>query len=309
MKKALAHTLFFALLAFSFSWAIFFALDVWFIPTFAPQFDAALLAVIGMFGHFLGMAGPALAALVMWRRLDDTLRPEWKWSRARNYLGGAATILALRGVSLAAGALTTSNDFYFRNSLEPHLWALLIGALTLGWLAGMGEELGWCAYLLPLLTPTFGRIGAVVISGIVRGLWHLPVVAAPLIFAASQNEMPLDALGANVLLVAFALVVSNLLFGAAMGWLWFKTESVPLLGWTHQWFDVARDFGLLLVFGAASSDATMLVWSIGIHLLGIVALVWLARQALSRPRRMRACPRRIRTVERGSPVTRHPSHF
>lgn len=278
MKKVLAHTLFFALLAFSFSWAIFFALDVWFIPTFAPQFKAALLAVIGMFGHFLGMAGPALAALVLWRRLDDTLRPEWKWNRARNYLGVAATILALCGVSLAAGALTTSNDFYFRNSLEPHLWALLIGALTLGWLAGMGEELGWCAYLLPLLTPTFGRIGAVVISGIARGLWHLPVVLAPLMLAASQNEMPPDALGANVLLIALALMISNILFGAAMGWLWFKTASVPLLGWAHQWFDIARDFGLLLIFGAVSSDATTLVWSIGIHLLGIVALGLLARR-------------------------------
>lgn len=278
MNKALAHTLFFALLAFSFSWAIFFALDVWFIPTFAPQFDASLLAVIGMFGHFLGMAGPALAALVMWRRFDDTLRPEWKWCRARNYLGVAATILALRGVSLAVGAVTTSNEFYFLNSFESYMWVMLIGALTLGWLAGMGEELGWCAYLLPLLAPAFGKIGAVVISGIARGLWHLPVVLAPLIFAASQNEMPLNALGANVLLIALALVISNILFGAAMGWLWLKTESVPLLGWTHQWFDIARDFGLLLLFGAASSDATTLVWSIGIHLLGIVALGLLARR-------------------------------
>lgn len=307
--KSIQHTLFFALLAFSFSWAIFLALDVWFIPTFASRLNAAHLAVMAMFGHFLGMAGPALAALVMWRCLNDAPRPVWKWSRASYYVWIAAALLVWRGVSLAAGMLAAPNDFQFRASFESYQWALLVGALTLGWFAGMGEELGWCAYLLPRLTPAFGKIGAMVISGIVRGLWHLPVVVAPLLLVTWKGEMTLDTFGANVLLVAFALALSNILFGAAMSWLWFKAESVPLVGWAHQCFDVARDFGLLLVISAASSDATTLVWSVGIHLLGIVALAWLARQALSRPRRMRACPRRIRTVERGSPVTRHPSHY
>lgn len=288
--KSIQHTALFALLAFSFSWAIFLALDVWFIPTFAPRFDAAHLAVLAMFGHFWGMAGPALAALVMWRRLNDAPRPVWKWSRASYYAWVAAALLIWRGVSLAAGALAAPHDFQFRNSFESYQWALLVGALTLGWFAGMGEELGWCAYLLPRLTPAFGKIGAVMISGIVRGLWHLPVVVAPLLVVAWKGEMNLDALAANVLLVAFALMLSNILFGAAMGWLWFKTESVPLLGWTHQCFDVARDFGTLLVIGAANNDTTMLVWSVGIHLIGIIALVWLARQALSRPRRMRENP-------------------
>jgi membrane protease YdiL (CAAX protease family) len=281
-SRALGHTLLFALVAFAYSWAIFFALDVWFIPTFAHQFDASLVAVVGMFGHFLGMAGPALAAFVMWRRFDHALRPVWKWSHARYYFAIAAVVLVLRGVSLAAGAWEAPNELAVRNPFASYLWLILIGGLTLGWLAGMGEELGWCAYLLPLLAPSFGKIGAVVISGIVRGLWHLPVVIAPLILVASQNELSLDTFGANVLTITLALALSNILFGAAMGWLWFKTASVPLVGWAHQCFDVARDFGiLLLVLSATNGDTAALVWSVGIHLIGLGALGWLARQAWS----------------------------
>jgi len=278
-RRALARALLFALLAFAYSWAIFFALDVWLIPTFAHQFDASLVAVVGMFGHFLGMAGPALAALVMWRYFDNALRPAWKWSRARNYLGIAAAVLAWRGVSLAVGAADAPGGLTFRFSSETYLWLMLVSGLTVGWLAGMGEELGWCAYLLPLLAPSFRKIGAVIISGIARGLWHLPVVLAPLLVATGKDEMPLDPFDANILLIAFALTLSNILFGAAMGWLWFKTESVPLLGWAHQSFDVARDFGTLLFFSVAQSDAAALTWSVGIHLVGLGALGWLARQA------------------------------
>ncbi|MCC7161064.1 MAG: CPBP family intramembrane metalloprotease [Anaerolineae bacterium] len=286
-SRALAHALLFALLALAYSWAIFLAFDVWLIPTLANQIDASLVAVVGMFGHFLGMAGPALAALIMWRYPASTLRPAWNWSRARYYLGIAAAVLVWRGVALAAGALETSNELALRNPFESYLWLLLVGGLTFGWVAGMGEELGWCAYLLPLLAPTFRKIGAVTLSGIVRGLWHLPVVIVPLILVASQDKASQQALGVTVLTAALALVVSNILFGAAMGWLWFKTESIPLVGWAHQWFDVARDFGLLLAAGTASSDAAMLLWSVGIHLLGLGALGWLARQEFRKQKEIR----------------------
>lgn len=63
-----------------------------------------------------------------------------------------------------------------------------------------------------------------------------------------------------------------------MGWLWFKTESIALAGWAHQWFDAVRDFAPLLIMGAAGSAATALAWSILIHLIQLVALIWLARQ-------------------------------
>jgi hypothetical protein len=63
-----------------------------------------------------------------------------------------------------------------------------------------------------------------------------------------------------------------------MGWLWFTRGSVALVGWAHQWHDLARDAGLVLVVGAANSPATALAWSLFIHALGLAAL-WGMRQA------------------------------
>ena len=55
-----------------------------------------------------------------------------------------------------------------------------------------------------------------------------------------------------MIIVAFQLVVSNVLFGAVFGWIWYRTESVPLVGWLHFWFDLVRDVAAMLIVGYAS---------------------------------------------------------
>lgn len=43
-------------------------------------------------------------------------------------------------------------------------------------LPAAGEELGWRAYLYPALTQRFGYVWAVVIGGIIWGVWHAPLI-------------------------------------------------------------------------------------------------------------------------------------
>ena len=57
------------------------------------------------------------------------------------------------------------------NSLQALLLAPILNALFC-----FGEEFGWRAYLLPKLMPLGGR-RAVLLSGIIWGLWHAPVIA------------------------------------------------------------------------------------------------------------------------------------
>jgi len=38
-----------------------------------------------------------------------------------------------------------------------------------------GEEFGWRGYLLPRLAP-LGGISAAIITGVIWGLWHTPVI-------------------------------------------------------------------------------------------------------------------------------------
>ncbi len=113
----------------------------------------------------------------------------------------------------------------------------------------MGEETGWCAYLLPRLSPSAGKAGAMIVSGAIRGLWHWPVVISPLIAQVVAGEItPAQLAGAGVV-IAFQLMLSNVLFGAVFGWIWYRTESVPLVGWLHYWYDMIRDITLMLLVG------------------------------------------------------------
>jgi len=66
--------------------------------------------------------------------------------------------------------------------LDPTLLAVIqiVAAVTiapvLNGLFAFGEEFGWRAYLLPKLYP-LGRRRAIVLSGVVWGVWHWPVIA------------------------------------------------------------------------------------------------------------------------------------
>ncbi len=268
----------FALLAMAFSWPVLLAVDGWLLPRAAGRLDAAALAAAGLLGHLLAMAGPAVAALLLWRRQPGSVRPAFRWGRPADYLWLALALLALRGGSLLIGALAGAGMWPWRSPFEPGVAVILAGSLTLGWLGGLGEEVGWCAYLLPRLTPAFGRVGAVVIAGIIRGFWHLPLLLMPLAAAVGRGELAPAQAASSALAAALALALSNILFGAALGWLWFRRQSMALVGWAHQWHDLARDAGLVLAVGAASSPATALAWSLAIHALGLAALWSLRRE-------------------------------
>lgn len=277
-RRALHGAALFGLAACAFSWIVFFGLELWFIPTFLPADGRPALVLSQLFGHYLGMMGPAIAALAMWRAFESPSRPAFRWGRLSFYLWSAAALVLMRGAALAFGWLAGPDDLQLRAAFASQPWFVLGASLTFGWLAGMGEELGWCAYLLPLLEPAWGKLGAVMLAGVIRGVWHLPVVVMPLLVQALKNETAWDGLIANALIVTAALILSNILFGAVMSWLWFKTASVALAGWAHQWFDLTRDAAAIFVAGLAGSSATTLAYSLGIHLLGLVALLWLGRQ-------------------------------
>lgn len=280
---ALRHAGRFALLAMAFSWPVLLAVDGWLLPLAADRLASASLAALGLFGHLLAMAGPAIAALLLWRRHPTPARPAFRWGRPADYLWLTLAALLLRAGTLLVGYLVEPGTLHWRSAVEPGVGVILIGSLTVGWLAGLGEEVGWCAYLLPGLTPAFGRVGAVIIAGIIRGLWHLPLLLLPLLVAIGHGELAPASAAVAGLAAALGLALSNVLFGALMGWLWFKRESMALVGWAHQWHDLARDAGLVLVIGAASSPATALTWSLAIHALGLAAL-WSIRQSERRAR-------------------------
>ncbi len=256
----------FVFISFLFSWPIFFAVDGWLEPMFAAQDNEAAARLSVLLGHALAMLGPALAALYLWcTRQKET--PVWSWSKSRYY-----GIVAL--VMLAFWTLPGLIGLFFgdkiQSPVEAQMWIRIIIFLLLGWISGIGEEMGWCAYLLPQLSSQVGRTRALIVSGVIRGLWHWPVIVAAILAQVVAGERTvLELLGAGVV-VAIQLALSNVFFGAVMGWIWYRTESIPLVGWTHFWHNLTRDVTMILIVGYASSLWVTQISGIVFYMLGVM---------------------------------------
>jgi membrane protease YdiL (CAAX protease family) len=248
----------FTLVAFLYSWPIMFVVDAWLVPMFSRQNDIAATELTLMFGHMLAMLGPALAAILLWRLYHKEPLPPWKWSQPQYYVLVVLATVAYWGIPALLG-LAFGDAFRLRRPIESFAWVIIGANFTLAWVAGLGEEVGWIAYLLPRLEPHVGKLWSLAVSGVIRGLWHWPVVASPFVVQVISGEMTIGLFVVRSLVIAFQLAWSNIFFGAIFGAVWYRTKSVPLLGWLHQWCDAARDVTAVLVVGYASGLwATML---------------------------------------------------
>jgi len=98
------------------------------------------------------------------------------------------------------------------------LAGILVGPL-INTLFAVGEELGWRGFLLPELLP-LGQNRAILISGLIWGVWHTPVILQ------GHNYPEAPVLG------IFLMTAFTILLGAFLSWLYFKTGSpwAPALG-------------------------------------------------------------------------------
>jgi membrane protease YdiL (CAAX protease family) len=91
-------------------------------------------------------------------------------AEARSFTDGLAHLARRQGLELGPEVLAQ----------QPPLWVGLVGAMvaggTLNALVAIGEEAGWRGYLWTLLRPS-GFWRASLITGVIWGLWHTPVIA------------------------------------------------------------------------------------------------------------------------------------
>jgi membrane protease YdiL (CAAX protease family) len=84
----------------------------------------------------------------------------------------------------------------------------------------LGEELGWRGFLLPRLLP-LGQWKAILISGIIWGVWHAPVIAQ------GHNYPGYPILG------IFMMIVFCVLLGIIFSWLYLNTHSPWVAALAH----------------------------------------------------------------------------
>jgi membrane protease YdiL (CAAX protease family) len=107
-----------------------------------------------------------------------------------------------------------------------------------------GEEFGWRGYLLPKLIPLGGR-KAVLIIGLIWGVWHWPVILMGYNYGLDYFGAPF--LG-PLMMVWFTLILSALL-----GWVTVKANSVWPAVIGHGALNGIAALGLLFVQGEPST--------------------------------------------------------
>lgn len=91
----------------------------------------------------------------------------------------------------------------------------VIWELTGGLIAGLGEELGWRGFLTPVLAEEYGWKVASVLTGLVWGVWHWPVI----LWSTYHSTAPIW-----FTLVFFTLMTVSLSF--LFSWLRLRSKSV-----------------------------------------------------------------------------------
>ena len=288
MSRSLRPVIAFLLIAFGLSWLV--SLPLWFGD--GLQTPGFVFMALGM------MTTPAIAALVVVFFIEKPERRAYAlglWplrpvKRLLGYLGlGLVVPIALILVALPVGAWlgVYPADFVtfsaFQQTIDAQLDAVGVGSLgiPIGVLVALqfvnvligavinigpalGEELGWRGWLLPKLMP-LGAVPAIVLSGVIWGVWHAPLLLLGYNYPGSPGWLGV------LMMVGMCSVI-----GAVFGWLRLRSDSVWPAALAHGAFNAAAGFSL--VFAAAGErvdpvQATILGWSGWLVPLVLVAVL------------------------------------
>jgi uncharacterized protein len=248
----------FIVIAFAISWTLF-------LVPLAFRGNLAVYSQTALICWALGMWGPGIAAILVTlfvaKRPFSDLRLN-KLGKFRFYLIAwfLPPLLAALAVALSVliGTGILDNNFTTMKQITDQaarssgqsipVTVVIISQLAQGLLLGpainlfatMGEELGWRGFLLPKLLP-IGQWKAILVSGLIWGVWHAPVILQ------GHNFPQHPYWGVLV------MILGCVLLGTIFSWLYLKTRSPWSAAIAHG--SVNAWGGLPLVFLLPGFDA------------------------------------------------------
>ncbi|EPY12459.1 MULTISPECIES: type II CAAX endopeptidase family protein [Paenibacillus] len=197
------------------------------------------VSIVPNTNSLLYMLTPTVAAFIMllFVTKDGRSRSGWAALGLRKYgfkwwllcITVPAGIVALSyGFAWGVGALDIKvppNYAGYDWSAFPFVVAIQFVSAVL--ISSLGEELGWRGYLLPLLVNSLGERKALFATGLIHGLWHIPIILLSSIYHQDQNPI----------LACLFTVVSCLFLGPVIGYIRLRSSSV----WTASIFHSAHN--------------------------------------------------------------------
>lgn len=199
----------------------------------------------------MGKAGDGISAILMWCPAAAALWVRRTYYRGETLLGWNPCKFSflLAGVLIPPLYLGVSYGIYWLvtgssriGTLNPVAAAVSVytthsgaGAAVVlilifsSILTAAGEEIGWRGFLLPQLAKLRGEMAAVVITGVIWGIWHMPIIIAGLYLPGTPLWFKLP-----------MFVLQTVSMTAILGILRFRSGSVwpaVLLHASHNFFD------------------------------------------------------------------------
>ncbi len=256
-------------------------------PMFSGEAAAAQLTQTW---GIIGMCCPALANVltrVITREglKDSYLKLDMKNGKWKYYLLAFGIPLFYMIITVFLVLLIFCRDaesWFAADQIPTRFWTYFsqIGTTLLLFLPFFGEEFGWRAYMTPKLEQILPMPAALVVGGILWGVWHAPLTVQGHNFGLDYPGFPF--------LGIFLMCVMCTAMGAILTLLTKRTQSVIPAAIMHG-INNNMSFGVfLLMFGAEAlsehletlnSPATMAIMIIPEAIIGAVCFVILCRDA------------------------------
>ena len=134
-----------------------------------------------------------------------------------NFDGNMTNMIKSTKDQLANAGQSILNDGQIKLALIAQLAIGLLIAPIVNFVTCLGEELGWRGYLLPNLCKKYSKVSAVIISGVIWGIWHGPMIAMGHNYGL---EYPTAPWGGIIAMIIFCIFV-----GAVLSYVTLKTKS------------------------------------------------------------------------------------
>jgi CAAX protease family protein len=170
---------------------------------------------------------------------------------------GIVWSLGIASLKLSSGA----------GSLVEFAFNLLVDGMVFSVLFALGEEIGWRGYLLPRLL-TLGPIRAMLLTGLLHAIWHLPIIFLTPFYHGEGNRLiiiPLFLLTFTVggILYGYLRLTTNsiwpvALFHGAWNTIWGVLNAVTVAASPLATEYLAGESGLLTLLSAIIMSAGLL---------------------------------------------------
>lgn len=165
-------------------------------PIFECEEAVSAVYALGVFGMMIPSVAHLVTRLVTKEGFRNTYLAANVKGNVKWYVASVAVKLAESALCAVMICLIYADGRSFSEIFSAEDPALITGLLLLQLAASVivffpsfGEEWGWRGYMMPKLTELMGRPAAIVVGGVIWGLWHAPLTVSGHNFSTDTNPL------------------------------------------------------------------------------------------------------------------------